>query len=222
MPTRGNAWKSGVRVLARPVSRPCQYGEFALEREQERQVRAHLVERRQRAGRRGHADVDVQRERRLAPRERAHRAVDGLVAVGAGDLHVVPVGERVRARAAGAQPEAVELLGEAPAQVAHLGDGGLHRAVDPGLQLDRRGVGLRAHVAALGLVELGEDVVDLLRQRPVLGVQEHDLLLDAERPVGLVGARPAGPVGLAAHAPSTHVSLPPPPCDELTTSSPSS
>ena len=29
MPTRGNAWKSGVRALARPVSRPCQNGELA-------------------------------------------------------------------------------------------------------------------------------------------------------------------------------------------------
>ena len=29
MPTRGNAWNSGVRADARPVSRPCQNGEFA-------------------------------------------------------------------------------------------------------------------------------------------------------------------------------------------------
>ena len=28
MPTRGNAWNSGVRAEARPVSRPCQKGEF--------------------------------------------------------------------------------------------------------------------------------------------------------------------------------------------------
>ena len=29
MPTRGNAWKSGVRAEARPVSLPCQRGELA-------------------------------------------------------------------------------------------------------------------------------------------------------------------------------------------------
>jgi hypothetical protein len=28
MPTRGKAWKSGVRAEERPVSRPCQNGEF--------------------------------------------------------------------------------------------------------------------------------------------------------------------------------------------------
>ena len=28
MPTRGKAWKSGVRAEARPVSRPCQKGEL--------------------------------------------------------------------------------------------------------------------------------------------------------------------------------------------------
>ena len=29
MPTRGKAWNSGVRIEARPVSRPCQNGELA-------------------------------------------------------------------------------------------------------------------------------------------------------------------------------------------------
>jgi hypothetical protein len=29
IPTRGNAWNSGVRADASPVSRPCQYGELA-------------------------------------------------------------------------------------------------------------------------------------------------------------------------------------------------
>src|SRR5204863_34771 len=50
-------------------------------------------------------------------------------------------------------------------------------------------------------------------------IQEHDLLLDADREGG--GGRPARPGDLAQLSGSTHVSLPPPPCDELTTSCPS-
>src|SRR5439155_201125 len=53
--------------------------------EQHRQVRAQPVDRADRVLGLGHAHVDVQRERRLAPRELAHRAVDDLVALAARD-----------------------------------------------------------------------------------------------------------------------------------------
>ena len=49
-------------------------------------------------------DVDVQRERRLAPRELAHRVVDRLVARAGGDLDVAPLRERVRAGDAARRP----------------------------------------------------------------------------------------------------------------------
>ena len=113
MPTRGNAWNSGVRALARPVSRPCQNGELADSASSSgRCARIWFSAASAPAGV-GHADVDVQREGRLAPGERAHRAVDGLVALGGGDLHVVPDRERVRARARGAQAQRPQHVAQA-------------------------------------------------------------------------------------------------------------
>ena len=98
-PTRGNAWNSGVRADARPVSRPCQNGELTDSASSSgRCARIRLYEPDRVLGV-GHADVHVQRERRLAPRQLAHRAVDELVALAARHDRVVPDRERVRARA---------------------------------------------------------------------------------------------------------------------------
>ena len=60
----------------------------------------------------GDADVDVQRERRLAAGELAHRAVDELVALAAGNRDLLPDREGVGPGDGGAEPERLERLGE--------------------------------------------------------------------------------------------------------------
>ena len=76
MPTRGKAWKSGVRAEARPVSRPCQKGELAESASSSGRWTRIALCGPDRDLRIGDADVDVQGEGRLAPGQLAHRAVD--------------------------------------------------------------------------------------------------------------------------------------------------
>src|SRR4051795_8069488 len=106
------------------------------------------------------------------------------------------------------------------AQQAQLAHGAADAAVHAGPELRRRGVRLRGYARREDAGEARQHLVDRLRERPGPGVEEHDLLLDAERERR--GLRPGRPGGRRPQlAGSTHVSLPPPPCDELTTSSPS-
>ena len=74
MTARGKARNSCARALAKPESRPCQYGECAARPCSTRQVGAQPVARADRALGVGHADVDVQRAgRRAAHEARASR-----------------------------------------------------------------------------------------------------------------------------------------------------
>src|SRR4029079_11076905 len=170
----------------------------------------------------GHADVDVQRERRLAAREVGHRALDDLVAAGGRRPGLGPERARMRPGARDREAELGELLGQPDPQVAELRDRVGDALVRVRGELDRRLVRLRAHVCQQPVGELREDVVAALGERPVLRIEEHHLLLDANRvrPRRLP-PRPAGPrrhlLGL-----STHVSLAPPFCEEFTTRAPAS
>ena len=143
MPTRGKAWKSGVRAEARPVSRPCQNGELADSASSSgRWARSRLAARIAVLGV-GDADVDVQGEGRLAAGQLAHRAVDELVALAGGDDGLLPDRERVgagarrphRERRAGSPPSSPR---SAASSLDRLGD----RGVDAGLELERRAVRL--------------------------------------------------------------------------------
>ena len=128
-----------------------------------------------------HADVHVQAERRLAPRQLPHRAVHRLVPVPAGHDRLVPDREGVGACARDLEAEQRQLSLELRPQRVQLGRGRADRLVHARGQLERGLVRLRGHVTGQLRVERIEHAVDLLRQRPVVGMEEHHLLLDADR-----------------------------------------
>ena len=151
------------------------------QREQDRHVRAQAVERGDARLARRQADVHVQRERRLAAGQLAHRAVDLLVALARRHRHLMPDGRGVRAGRRRRQAERLEHSAQPPAQAAKLGDGVADVRVHARAQLRGRRVRLGADVVAHVLGQRREDLVDARCQRPVARVEEHDLLLDAER-----------------------------------------
>ena len=99
-------------------------------------------------------------------------------------------------RAGRAHPEVLERLRQLGPHLLELGRRGAHSRVDARLQLDRRPVGLRVQLALELGARRGQHVLDPVGERPRAGLDEHHLLLDAER-VGacLVAARPLGPGG---------------------------
>jgi hypothetical protein len=118
---RGKASKTVVRVDAKPVLSPRQNGEFGRQGEQERQVRAQPVQQPDRVARVGDPDVDVRRERRLAP---ASTRIDSPHPRGsaAGTRRSCrPPRRRVHAGDAGAEPVAGQRARELPAQPGQLG-----------------------------------------------------------------------------------------------------
>jgi hypothetical protein len=167
-------------------------------------VRPELVEQPDRVLGVRNADVDVESERRLAAREVGHRALDDLVATRGRDQRLVPQRRRMRAGGGDRQAQLRQFLREPHAQVPELGD----RVADPLVrtrrELDRGLVGLRAHVLGEPGRQPREDLVTALRERPVLRIEEHHLLLEPDR----VRRRwlPGGPLargpqllGLSAH-----------------------
>ena len=129
MPTRGNVPNTGTRAAASPVSRPCQNGELADEREQQRHVHAHAAQRAHRRLRVGHARRGrAARTSARAGRARAwSRRSTGSARPGRprSSLHCangcVP-GD------GGAQLERGEVVGEPGAQVGELAGRGARRS----------------------------------------------------------------------------------------------
>ncbi len=177
------------------------------QRQQQRQLLAQPVERPHGGVLVGHRDMHVQRERRLAARELAHRRVEELVARAGGDLGVLPARERVGAGHRGGHPHRVEPPREPAAQRGQLddrvGDGRVRR----GRQLDGGAMRLRRGVLGDLAVERLEHLLGARGGHPAVRVEEHDLLLDADGPRRL-GSR-AVPFRPSAHG-STHVSFAPP------------
>ena len=126
MPVRGKAWKTGVRALASPLSRPRVNGRVGRQREQHRDVRAHAVERAHGELGVGHGDVHVQRERRLAPGELAQRLRAGTGSGRPGEtcdvLGARPAGACPRPRRAARAPRTVAA---SPARMPRSSRGGL-------------------------------------------------------------------------------------------------
>jgi hypothetical protein len=87
----------------------------------------------------------------------------------------------MRARDGGAQPVRGQRAGHPAAQLGELG----HRVADPavhaGGDLHHRGVRLQRHAVAQLARQRGMHLVSAERQRPAVGVEEHELLLDADR-----------------------------------------
>ena len=89
--------RSACARSAGRASRPSRNGEFALTREQRRQDRAQPVADAHRAVGAADADVDVQRERVVAPRDVPQPLDDAAVVLGVDVALLAVVGPRVRA-----------------------------------------------------------------------------------------------------------------------------
>ena len=155
-----------------------------------------------------HRDVHVQPERRLAPRQLAHRRVEELVAGARRHLDVLPQRERVRARDGGAHAERLEHVERARAR--RLG-------AAPRRRRPTSACGSVASSSAEPCVSAARPLDHVRRQRgehllgargevPRVRVEQHDLLLDA-RPSTAPRARrdssrPSAPRGSCrAHLP---------------------
>ena len=184
MPTRGNAWKSGVRARPALCRGPARAASWRTARAAAAGAPRSRFMSLMASLRRGHSHVHVKREGGLAASQLAHRVVDALVAGAGGHPHLLPDGEGVGAAGRRTQAERAQLAVERQAQVPELGGRAGHGPVDAGPQLERRLVGLRGHVRAQLGLERGQHAVDLVGERPALRLEEHDLLLDPKRVVG--------------------------------------
>ena len=188
-PQRGNMRvKICDRVERRYVTRSSSHGELAEAAVSSGTTDAEGVTDRHRAVSVADADVDVDAERVVAPRDVLELPLDDRVVRRVDDLLVLPAGERVRAVRAQADPE---LVGKAEQQATTLADlrGGLReRLAAPRLDLDlgldqlagdaagqRRGVGQRPQLRVA------------LSERQGVGIEDLELLLDADREVGRRG-----------------------------------
>ena len=98
MPQRGNDLvKICVRAECRPESLPSTNGELARDRQQQRQHRPQAVADLDRAVGAADADVDVQRERVVAPGDVLQPVLDAAVVLGVDDVLLAVVRQRVRA-----------------------------------------------------------------------------------------------------------------------------
>ena len=150
------------------------------QREQQRHVDAHAVGDVDGLVGVVHPDVHVEPEDDLLAGHEAQRVDEVAVARAAGDPLVLPERERVRAGRADREVAAAGDLGDPAAQAAQLG-----------ARLARVLARLRGDLEH-GLVELGldlllralgvlEEVFDRVHEIPRLALDDHQLLLDAER-----------------------------------------
>src|SRR5262249_7325526 len=129
-----------------------------------------------------HGHVHVQPEDQLAPRHVLHLVDEVAVAVARGDALALEETERMRAGRADAKPlllrDARHVAAELPQGLADVG----RCSADGGRDLEHRLHQLRVHVrlelVAGHRLEHGVDVLDEVER---LRVEEHVLLLDAER-----------------------------------------
>src|SRR3954454_5734170 len=180
MPTRGKAWKSGVRAEARPESRPCQNGELADSASSSGTwARIRLSSPIASSGSRTptctcSANVG---SRRASSRI---RAVHRLIAAALGYHGLLPDGELLRSGHRSAQTEQGELRRERLAQSAQL----LAHAFDPpvhsGGELQGGPVGLGGDLGREVRGKRLQHPVALLCERPVVWMEKHHLLLHAE------------------------------------------
>ena len=201
MPTRGNAWKSGVRAEARPGVAALPERRVGGQREQQRQVAAHPVHQVDRGVGVGDAHVHVEREGGLPARELPHRVVHALVARAGGHANLLPDRERMGAARRGAQARACRAAPRAPRA------GPRARPSTPGTFLCTRERSSSADLWVSAVTCDPSSGASAGSTRSIScasdhapRVDHHDLLLDPERVVGR-GAlgRPPGPGG-EAHA----------------------
>ena len=177
LPARGEAGR-----LAAPE------GRARREREQRGEVREQPVHDLDRLLGLVDGDVDVQPEDQLAPRDVLELVDEMPVAVASSDALALEQRERVRPGRADAHALLGGDAGHVGAQLAQLvvdlGRRAADRRGDLEHGLHQLGVDARLELVALGRGEHGLDVLDEVER---LAVEQHVLLLDAER-VGLAGA----------------------------------
>ena len=131
--------KIWVRALCSPESRPSRNGRVGRDRQQQRQHRAQAIAHQHRAVGAADADVDVHRERVVAPRDVLQPVLDAAVVLGLDDLLLAVV----RPRMGAGGPERDVLRGgqreQPPAQVALGGPGGGEVLTAAGADLDLGG-----------------------------------------------------------------------------------
>jgi hypothetical protein len=158
-------------------------------------VRAHAVVGAHRLLGVRDGDVHVQPEGRLTPSELAHRRVQELVARAGGDLDLLPQRERVRAGHRRAHAERLEHGRQPDAQLAQLCGGVRDRGVRDRGELERRAVRLGRGAAPHVLGQRLERLVGARVEPPCARLEQHHLLLDADRPRRVApGLAPIGPV----------------------------
>ena len=165
------------------------------QRQQQGEMHPHPVERPDRVARVGDAHVHVHRQRGFAARENARGLGDRAVAGEGSDDAVAPHGGRVGAGGRRPQPELPERLLQARAQVGELAHRGADPLVGPGGELHHGRVRLEAHPLAQVVGQLGHHLVRAVDEGPVAFVEEHQLLLDADRERRLGRAPPRRPRG---------------------------
>ena len=171
-----------MRALARPVSRPCQYGRVGRQREQQRQVRAHLVggghRRRRRSARATwtcSANVGSRRaSSRIEPATswwRSARATRMSCQSANGCVPEQPARRPSVSSTSASRARRSPEVGRAPRRpsCAAASSARSRRCGSPST-LPRAG---RPGSAA-------QHLLDALRERPRVRVEEHDLLLDAD------------------------------------------
>ena len=130
----------------------------------------------------GDRDVHVQPEDQLAPRDVLHLVDEVVVAVARGDALALEEAERMRARRADAQPlllrDRRDVLPELPQRALDVRRRAAHRRRDLEHRLHQLRVDVRLELVSRDRVEHG---VDVLHEVERLGVEQHVLLLDAER-----------------------------------------
>jgi hypothetical protein len=125
-------------------------------------------------------DVHVQPEDDLLAGDEAQRIDEVAVARAGGDPLVLPERERVRAGRADREAVARGQLRDPPAQPAQLGARLARIRARLGGDLEHRLVELGLDVAA-AVRGILEEILDRVREIPRLAVDDHQLLLDAQR-----------------------------------------
>ena len=180
-PTRGSARKIGTRVDSQARALGAPERRVDREREQHRDVDAHAVGDVDRLVGIVDADVHVQAEEELLAGDEAQRGHEVAVAVAADDPLVLPHRERMRPGRADRQPVLAGHPRHLRAQRAQLRAGGHGVRAGIGRDLEHRLHQLRLDLTVRRGLEQALDRVDEVE---ALGVDDHQLFLDADRVAG--------------------------------------
>ena len=191
MPQRGKLLvKACERAECRPLSRASRYGRVGADAEQQRQDGAQAVAGADRAIGVVRADVDVQRERVVAPRDVLQALDHAPVVLGVDVALLAVVGPRVGAGRAQRDPARLGQREEAVADVALAAQRVVDVLAAARADLDLAGDQLAGDRLGQHRIVGGGEVAQLLEARHEVerrGVEDRELLLEADGGVGRGG-----------------------------------